>query len=106
VTVGGTLVGKRNNERVMQVYDFDVEIAPAEHMVFFTYQDVPGVIGRVGTILGEHGVNIATMEVGRKSEGGDALMGLTVDAPIPSEVLAHIAETIGADRLRAITLPI
>jgi len=105
VTVGGTLVGKRNNERVMQVYGFDVEIAPAEHMVFFTYQDVPGVIGTVGTILGGHGVNIATMEVGRTSEGGEALMGLTVDAPIPPDVLAHIGETIGASRLRAITLP-
>jgi D-3-phosphoglycerate dehydrogenase / 2-oxoglutarate reductase len=106
VTVGGTLVGKRNNERVMQVYDFDVEIAPAEHMVFFTYQDVPGVIGKVGTILGEHGVNIATMEVGRKSEGGEALMGLTVDGPIPSQVLEHIGATIGASRLRSITLPL
>jgi D-3-phosphoglycerate dehydrogenase len=106
VTVGGTLVGKRNNERVMQVYDFDVEIAPAEHMVFFTYLDVPGVIGTVGTILGEHGVNIATMEVGRKSEGGEALMGLTVDGPIPSHVLEDIGATIGASRLRAITLPL
>jgi D-3-phosphoglycerate dehydrogenase len=106
VTVGGTLVGKRNNERVMQVFDFDVEIAPAEHMVFFTYRDVPGVIGKVGTILGEHGVNIATMEVGRRSEGGEALMGLTVDAPIPPDVLTHIGETIGAKRLRSITLPL
>jgi D-3-phosphoglycerate dehydrogenase len=106
VTVAGTLVGRRNNERVMQVFDFDVEIAPAEHMVFFTYQDVPGVIGTVGTILGEHGVNIATMEVGRRSEGGEALMGLTVDAPIPSHVLTHIGETIGAARLRTITLPV
>ena len=52
-------------------------------MVFFTYQDLPGVIGTVGTILGEHGVNIATMEVGRKAEGGEALMGLTVDATGP-----------------------
>ena len=106
VTVGGTLVGKRNNERVMQVYDFDVEIAPAEHMVFFTYQDVPGVIGTVGTILGEHGVNIATMEVGRRSEGGEALMGLTVDAPVPTHVLEHIGARIGASRLRSITLPL
>ena len=53
VSVGGTLVGKRNAERVMQVYDFDIEVAPAEHMVFFTYADRPGIIGRVGTILGE-----------------------------------------------------
>jgi D-3-phosphoglycerate dehydrogenase len=105
VTVGGTLVGKRNNERVMQVYDFDVEIGPAEHMVFFTYQDVPGVIGTVGTILGQHGVNIATMDVGRRSEGGEALMGLTVDGPIPPHVLEDIGATIGASRLRTITLP-
>ncbi|MBA3690623.1 MAG: ACT domain-containing protein [Actinobacteria bacterium] len=106
VTVGGTLLGKRDNERVTQVFDFDVEIAPAEHMVFFTYQDVPGVIGTVGTILGEHGVNIATMEVGRRSEGGEALMGLTVDAPVPPQVLEDIGRTIGASRLRAITLPL
>lgn len=106
VKVGGTLLGKKNAERVMQIDDFDVEIAPAEHMIFFTYTDVPGVIGTVGTILGEHHVNIGTMEVGRKSEGGQALMCLTVDAPVPSEVLEHIAAEIGADRLRAITLPV
>jgi D-3-phosphoglycerate dehydrogenase len=105
VSVGGTLVGKKNNERVMQVWDFDVEISPAEHMVFFVYQDRPGVIGRVGTILGDHGVNIATMEVGRKSEGGDALMGLTVDAPVPPDVLEDVRREIGATRLRAIELP-
>jgi D-3-phosphoglycerate dehydrogenase len=105
VSVGGTLVGKKNNERVMQVWDFDVEISPAEHMVFFVYQDRPGVIGRVGTILGDHGVNIATMEVGRKSEGGDALMGLTVDASVPSDVLEDVRREIGATRLRAIELP-
>jgi D-3-phosphoglycerate dehydrogenase / 2-oxoglutarate reductase len=105
VSVGGTLVGKRNNERVMHVWDFDVEIGPAKHMIFFVYRDRPGVIGRVGTILGEHGVNIATMEVGRKSEGGDALMGLTVDAPVPPNVLADVGREIGATRLRTIELP-
>jgi len=105
VSVGGTLVGKRNAERVMHVYDFDVEMAPAEHMIFFTYADRPGIIGRVGTILGEHGVNIATMEVGRKAERGDALMCLTVDSPVPPNVLDDIAREIGAMRLRAITLP-
>jgi D-3-phosphoglycerate dehydrogenase len=105
VSVGGTLVGKRNAERVMQVFDFDVEMAPAENMIFFIYADRPGVIGTVGTILGGHGVNIATMEVGRTGEGGEALMCLTVDAPVPQPVLLHIATEIGASRLRAITLP-
>jgi hypothetical protein len=46
------------------------------------------------------------MEVGRKSEGGEALMGLTVDGPIPPHVLEHIGATIGASRLRSITLPL
>ena len=46
------------------------------------------------------------MDVGRKSEGGEALMGLTVDAPIPPHVLEHIGATIGASRLRTITLPL
>jgi D-3-phosphoglycerate dehydrogenase len=103
VSVGGTLIGKRNAERITQVWDFDVEIGPAEHMVFFVYRDRPGIIGLVGTILGEHDLNIATMEVGRKSEGGDALMGLTVDSPVPPDVLERIAREIGASRLRAIT---
>jgi D-3-phosphoglycerate dehydrogenase len=106
VSVSGTLIGKKNAERVTQVWDFDVEIGPAEHMVFFVYQDRPGIIGLVGTILGEHGVNIATMEVGRKSEGGDALMGLTVDSPVPPEVLERVSREIGASRLRALALPL
>jgi D-3-phosphoglycerate dehydrogenase len=105
VSVAGTLVGKRDAERVMQVYDFDIEMAPAEHMIFFTYADRPGIIGTVGTILGGHEVNIATMDVGRKDERGEALMCLTVDAPVPPHVLSHIASEIDADLSRAITLP-
>jgi D-3-phosphoglycerate dehydrogenase / 2-oxoglutarate reductase len=105
VTVAGTLVGKRNAARVMQVFDFDIEIAPARYMLFFTYEDRPGVIGKVGTIMGDRGINIATMEVGRTGAGGDALMGLTVDGPLSQEILDEIAAAIGADRTRFIVLP-
>jgi len=59
----------------------------------------------VGTIMGDRGINIATMEVGRKAAGGDALMGLTVDSPLSQEVLDEIATAIGADRTRFIVLP-
>ena len=104
LVVAGTLLGKKNAERVIQVWDFEVEIEPAEHMIFFVYEDRPGIIGKVGTILGDHDINIATMEVGRKAAGGDALMGLTVDSPVPSEVLASIAEAIDAHTIRAVTL--
>jgi D-3-phosphoglycerate dehydrogenase len=105
VSVAGTLVGKRNDQRVMQVNGFDIEMAPAEHMLFFEYEDRPGVIGKVGTILGEHEINIATMDVGRASRGGAALMGLTLDSPVGLGVIDEIASAIGGRRARFIVLP-
>ena len=89
----------------MQVDDFDIEMAPAEHMIFFTYTDRPGIIGKVGTILGGHGVNIATMDVGRRDERGEALMCLTVDTEVSIEVLEQVASIIDAHQLRTVTLP-
>jgi D-3-phosphoglycerate dehydrogenase / 2-oxoglutarate reductase len=104
VTVGGTLLGKRDDERLVRVYEFDIDMAPAEYMAFFRYEDRPGVIGKVGTILGEAGVNIASMEVGRREAGGLALMGLTVDSPIPEEALEQIVEAVGTKSARSIVL--
>lgn len=105
VAVAGTLVGKRNSERLVQLFDFDIDMAPARHMVFFLYEDRPGVVGKVGTLLGSAQVNIASMEVGRKAAGGLALMGLTVDSPIPPDVLERIVRDIGAERARAMVVP-
>jgi D-3-phosphoglycerate dehydrogenase len=104
VSVAGTLVGMRNAERLVRVYDFDLDMAPAEHMAFFLYEDRPGVIGTVGTLLGEAGVNIASMEVGRKEAGGLALMGLTVDSPIPDGVLDRMVQEVGMKSARSIAL--
>ncbi len=105
VSVAGTLVGKRNAERVMQVNDYDIEMAPARFMLFFTYIDRPGIIGKVGTILGEHQINIATMDVGRPTRGGTALMGLTLDSPVPADVIERIRADIEAGPARFIVLP-
>ena len=104
VSLQGTIIGK-TAERIVEVDGFDIEIAPAEHMVFFTYTDRPGIIGKVGTILGEHEINIATMDVGRKAEAGEALMCITVDTVVPPHVLEHIGRSIDASSVRAITLP-
>src|ERR671930_494823 len=104
VQVAGTLVGKRDAERLVQVFEFDVDMAPATHMAFFRYEDRPGVIGRIGTMLGEANVNIAGAQVARNTAGGLALMCVTVDTPIPPEVLQRIATDIGAERARAIVL--
>ena len=105
VTVAGTLVGKRNAERLVQVFDLDIDMAPARHMLFFLYEDRPGVVGRVGTILGESDVNIAAMEVGRRSQGGLAVMGLTLDGPVPATALDRIVDEIRAERAHSIVLP-
>jgi D-3-phosphoglycerate dehydrogenase len=105
VSVAGTLVGKRNDQRVMHVNGYDIEMAPATNMLFFEYEDRPGVIGKVGTILGEHEVNIATMDVGRASRGGTALMGLTLDSPAGQAVIDEITSAIGGRAARSIVLP-
>jgi D-3-phosphoglycerate dehydrogenase len=105
VSVAGTLVGKRNAERVMQVNGYDIEMAPSRYMLFFTYEDRPGIIGKVGTILGEADINIATMDVGRPTRGGTALMGLTLDSPVPPEVIERILSEVEAGPARFLVLP-
>jgi len=96
VSVGGTLTGRRQQEKLVEINGFDMEIAPAEHMVFLTYTDRPGVVGTVGQILGSEGINIAGMQVCRDTRGGHALIVLTVDSAIPAVVLDDISSTIGA----------
>ena len=90
VAVGGTLVGLSNAERFVHVYEYDIDLGPSEYMAFFRYADIPGMIGRIGTILGNHDINIAHMQVGRRKIGGEAVMGINVDTPIPDEVMEEI----------------
>jgi D-3-phosphoglycerate dehydrogenase len=97
VSVAGTLVGKRDEERLVRVYGYDLDTSFAPIMVFFRYEDRPGIVGIVGSLLGEAGVNIGAMQVGRQTQGGEALMGMTVDSPIPQEVLDSI---VGRARMR------
>ncbi len=104
VTLEGTIVA-RDAERITKLDDFDVELAPAERMVFLNYEDRPGIIGAVGTIMGDAGINIATMDVGRRGQGQEALIVLTVDSDVPAAILDEIGTRIDARRVRAVTLP-
>jgi D-3-phosphoglycerate dehydrogenase len=79
-----------------------MELAPL--LVFFSYDDVPGVIGRVGTLFGEAGVNIANMAVSRTRRGGKALMALSIDTPPPEELVADLRGQHGFDDVRFISL--
>ncbi len=91
-SVSGTLVGLRAEPRIVIVDGHRVDVPPPPHMVVVRNDDRPGVIGRVGTVLGEAGVNIADMDVGRTDEGGSALMVIATSQAVPTEV---------ADALRA-----
>jgi D-3-phosphoglycerate dehydrogenase len=104
ISAAGTLTGQRQAEKLVEVNGFDMEIALAEHMAFFTYTDRPGIVGVVGQILGSEGINIAGMQVCRDARGGHALIVLTVDSAIPPVVLDDISSTIGASVGRAVDL--
>ena len=104
VSVAGTLSGPRQIEKLTDVDGFDVDIVPAEHLLFLRYADRPGVVGTVGAALGEAQVNIAGAQVSRTSQGGDALMVLTVDSAVPPDVLDQIAASIGAQSVRTVDL--
>ena len=105
VTVGGVLVGKRDQERLVRIYGYDLDMAFAPIMTFFRYEDRPGIVGIVGTLLGESGVNIANMQVARQGQGAEALMALAVDQPIPQDVLDSIAARAKLSDARLIVLP-
>jgi len=104
ISVSGTLTGPRQVEKLVEVNGFEMEIALAEHMVFLSYTDRPGIVGVVGQILGSEGINIAGMQVSRDMRGGHALITLTVDSAIPPVVLEDITATIGAVAGRSVNL--
>ena len=103
-SVSGTLTGPRQIAKLVEVDGFDVDLTISEHLAFFRYHDEPGVVGKLGNVLGARGVNIAGAMVARQAAGGDALMSLTVDSAVPADVLAEIAAAIGATSARAVDL--
>lgn len=102
--IGATLMGKKNEPRLVFLYGFDLDMQPTEHMSFFLYEDRPGMIGKVGTLLGAHDINIASMQVGRKKMGGQALMGINVDTPVPDDVLDKIVAEAGIEKAWSVEL--
>ena len=90
VEVAGTAVGPRNLPHLVKVWGESFYMPFAEHIVVFRYKDQPGMIGRIGTIFGEHGVNIASAAVGAEASGGEAVLALTTDTAVPQELLEEI----------------
>jgi D-3-phosphoglycerate dehydrogenase len=93
-SVTGAVLGD-SEIRITNVDEFPVNVPPTHHMLFTLHRDMPGIIGKIGSLLGSFNVNIASMQVGRKIVRGDAVMVLSLDDPLPEGILAEILKVPG-----------
>jgi D-3-phosphoglycerate dehydrogenase len=103
VTVSGTTIGPEPRLFLGGALGFGIDLEIAPHMVFVRYSDQPGVIGRVGSMFGDAGLNIANMAVSRTKEGGEALMVFSIDSPATSALVDQL-HAVGFDDVRFVEL--
>src|SRR5207249_2883777 len=96
--VAGTTIGNDNRLWLVSALGFELDMELAPLLVFFRYDDIPGVIGRVGTLFGASGVNIANMTVSRTRRGGQALMALSIDSQAPPDLVAQVHDEFAEAR--------
>ena len=104
MSVSGTSLGSEHKPRLVRVFGEDVDIEPASHMAFLRYVDAPGIGGKVGTLLGEWGVNIGHLSVGRGKLGDEAVMALTLDESLTEQQTADLVARCGLEYARAVEL--
>lgn len=95
VSVSGTSLGRDHKPRLVEVFGDAIDISPGPRMLFLRYNDLPGVGGALGTMLGEWGVNIGNMSVGRGATPEQAVMALTLDQPLTDEQLRRLVDECG-----------
>lgn len=99
--VSGTLLNGYG-ARIVQIDKYPVDVAPEGHVLLIKHDDKPGMIGNVGTLLGNNDINIASMQVGRKIVGGSAIMVLTVDRAVPKSVIEDMKQLSGINKAKEI----
>ena len=104
ISVEGTLMGIRQVEKIIAIDKFDLDLQPADYLLFLRYTDRPGVVGIVGDTLGKAGINIASMQVARSSAGGDALMAITIDSAVAKDLVKNVGDATKANLARTVTL--
>ncbi|MGI8942638.1 MAG: phosphoglycerate dehydrogenase [Qipengyuania sp.] len=92
--VAGTLFGA-HAPRLVEIFGVGIEAALEGDMLYIVNEDAPGFIGRIGTLLGQNGINIGTFHLGRRETGGEATLLLSVDAPMPAEVVRQACDLQG-----------
>jgi D-3-phosphoglycerate dehydrogenase len=90
--------------RIVRLRDLHIEFIPEGHILVLAYEDRPGMVGRIGSILGRHNVNIASMHVGRRTRRGRAIVVLLLDDDVPGEVMDEVTKSVEADFARMIRL--
>lgn len=103
-SVAGTVIQRQPH--IVRIDQFSIDLLPVDgYMLITRHIDRPGVIGQVGTILGEADVNISSMQVGRRQRRGEALMVLSVDEPVPGDLLGRLRSVANMETVRVIKLP-
>ncbi len=93
-----------NLPRLVRIGELAVDVAPEGWLLFMVNTDRPGIIGYVGTVLGKNNINIASMEVGRKIAGGEAVTIINVDSEVPAKVLEEISKFPGITKVKLVKL--
>jgi D-3-phosphoglycerate dehydrogenase len=109
VRVVGTVIGGQHRPHLLEAWGQRFQVQLEDHITLFRYRDQPGMMGRVGTLFGERGVNIGSSIIGRAPEGeaaGDGLatMVITTDAPVPAELIDAVVATDGFIAGRTVSL--
>jgi len=101
--IAGTLF--EGAPRIVRLRDYSMDFTPEEHMLLLNYADRPGMIGKIGTIMGEHDINIASMNLGRSEKKGEAMVILSLDSAVPENVVTLLRQAIDASFIKALHLP-
>ncbi|MBN4842081.1 ACT domain-containing protein, partial [Citrobacter braakii] len=86
-----------------EIFGIGIEADLKGHMLYIVNEEAPGFIGRIGTLLGENGINIGTFDLGRRDAGGEAILLLSVDPPIPADVEQAACALEGVKVVKALT---
>jgi len=88
--------------RIVKLKDLNFEFIPEGHILVLSYEDRPGMVGKIGSILGRHNVNIASMHVGRRIKRGRAIVVLLLDEDVPQDVMEEVSKAVEADFARVV----
>jgi D-3-phosphoglycerate dehydrogenase len=99
-TIAGTLF--EGIPKIVKMRNFGIDFRPESHMLVINYQDRPGLIGKIGTILGEANVNIGNMSLGRQEKAGEAMVVFSVDSLVDDETLQKVDDAVGAKFIKAV----